>query len=270
MAEAIGLAFGGIALTGLVSSCVDILEYTNNARYWLYDLSLALTKVALLQCRLDSLREVCLAATAIGHDKSGEGSGDWTSSTGCNVAAQGLSGVKSVLEQTYKLCRRYSLAHMERGGHYHATHRLQAPALAASYLGEPHLIVALKPWRRLGRQLSWALQDKKKFDKLILDLDFLLSNTEQLFQRTTQLSGPVCQPQGQKQIATAPSYTTSKWLVAAHLSDHGLCSSVRTRLYPRESRSSAPKRSPRRRDLGLVDSILHAAQSRLDAATGSG
>lgn len=198
MAEAIGLAFGGIALTGLVSSCVDILEYTNSARYWLCDLNLAMTKVELLQYRLDHLRKLCLAATASGHGKSGDAADDWSTNIGCGIATQGLSGVKSVLQQTDKLCRRYSLAHMEaEGEHYSATHRsqdVQSPTSTATHhLDQPQL-VAVKPWRRLGRQLSWALQDKKKFDRLITDLDFLLSNTEQVFQRASSATVQACQP----------------------------------------------------------------------------
>jgi len=199
MAEAVGLAFGGVALAGLVSSCVDIIEYISSAQNWLCDLNLALTKVALLHCRLDHLREICLAAAAIGHDKSGDT---------CDVAAQGLSGVKSVLEQTNKLCRRYSLAHTQDGEYCHAAHRsldLQSSLLVATQLDRPQL-TTLKPWQRLGRQLSWALQDKKKFDKLIADLDFLLSNTEQLFRRAATLIEPVHRPQESEKTTHVPSH----------------------------------------------------------------
>ncbi|KAJ3528383.1 hypothetical protein NM208_g10224 [Fusarium decemcellulare] len=100
MAEAAGLALSGIAFTSLVTSCVDILEYFNNGRYWIHDLGLALTKVSLLKVRLDQLEHTLHA-------------GPFSNDT-CHAALRGLSGVDAVLEQTNELCRRYS--HLPPGG----------------------------------------------------------------------------------------------------------------------------------------------------------
>lgn len=53
MAEAAGLVLGGVALVGLISTCVEISEYLESAKNRAGDLKLALTKVNLIKQRLD-------------------------------------------------------------------------------------------------------------------------------------------------------------------------------------------------------------------------
>lgn len=52
MAEAAGLALGGIALAGLVSTCVEIAEYLESAKNRASEFTMALTKVNLIKQRL--------------------------------------------------------------------------------------------------------------------------------------------------------------------------------------------------------------------------
>lgn len=52
MAEAAGLALGGIALVGLVSTCVEIAEYLESAKNRESEFTMALTKVNLIKQRL--------------------------------------------------------------------------------------------------------------------------------------------------------------------------------------------------------------------------
>ncbi|KAI8213845.1 hypothetical protein K4K52_003328 [Colletotrichum sp. SAR 10_76] len=96
MAEVAGLALSGVALASLVTSCIDILEYWDDGRFWINDLGLALTKVSLLKARISQLGNVLPAAA--------NEEGDEHST--CHVALQGLSGVDAVLRQTNELCQR--------------------------------------------------------------------------------------------------------------------------------------------------------------------
>lgn len=52
MAEAAGLVLGGIALAGLVTTCVEIVEYLESAKNREGDFRLALIKVNLIKQRL--------------------------------------------------------------------------------------------------------------------------------------------------------------------------------------------------------------------------
>ncbi|KAJ3527569.1 hypothetical protein NM208_g10633 [Fusarium decemcellulare] len=156
MAEAAGLALSGIAFTSLVTSCVDILEYFNNGRYWIHDLGLALTKVSLLKVRLDQLEHTLHA-------------GPFSNDT-CHAALRGLSGVDAVLEQTNELCRRYS--HLPPGGCEPIT---TTPDDQVCHTGQSHC----KRHESLGlvmqRGERGSLRAWRRFD-----LEFLLSSIEKL------------------------------------------------------------------------------------------
>jgi hypothetical protein len=229
MAEVAGLALGGLAITSLLTSCLDILDYFHNGRYWLYDLGLVLTKVDLLKLRLTQLEaqlQLIPPATekadlsTIGHD-------DMVAALPVNdidlaaMAQSGLSGINAILQRTNHLCKRYSYRPImaaggkTSSGKYHTTTlkdppsgwgKIHATQADPRQKQSPPPAVPSRGWQTLPKKVSWALCDKKRFDSLIIDLDFLLSNLEKV---VSTLPGP-------------PSHES--WGPLAHLCDYiGWC-----------------------------------------------
>jgi hypothetical protein len=203
MAEVAGLALGGLAVTSLLTSCIDILDYFHNGRYWLYDLGLVLTKVDLLKLRLTQL-EAQLQLIPPAMEKADPltiGCDDVVAALPVNdidlaaMAQSGLSGVNAILQRTNHLCKRYSYGPITAAsgktpsGKSHTTTPKDAPSgwgkihvaqADARQKQSPPPAVPSRGWQTLPRKVSWALCDKKRFDSLILDLDFLLSNLEKV------------------------------------------------------------------------------------------
>lgn len=107
MAEAAGLVLGGIALAGLVSTCVEIVEYLESAKNRARDFGLALTKVKLLDQRLRAWG----AALPVGvpHDPQ---SNHTIAPTGCGVLIEEtieetLFGIKILLDKTNEMSKRH-------------------------------------------------------------------------------------------------------------------------------------------------------------------
>lgn len=103
MAEAAGLVLGGIALAGLVSTCVEIVEYLESAKNRARDFRLALTKVKLIKQRLRAWG----AALPVGvpHDPQ---SNHTIAPTGCGVLIEEtLFGIKILLDKTNEMSKRH-------------------------------------------------------------------------------------------------------------------------------------------------------------------
>jgi len=185
MAEAAGLVLSGIALTSLMTSCIDILEYFDDGRHWIRDLSLAFSKVDILKARLSQLKDIMPFDPASETPKLPDVPCCNTSrSTFC-----GLSGIKMILEQTNELCRRYSHHPQSRDEPVifpNTTNDFHTDRLGYSRQQLPGIRWGKRyqdGWRvpcRFGKQMRWAIHDKRKFGTLISDLDFLLSNIERL------------------------------------------------------------------------------------------
>ncbi|KAM0273977.1 hypothetical protein ACHAQH_008069 [Verticillium albo-atrum] len=207
MAETAGLVLSGIAITTLFTSCVEIIEYFENGRNWICDLGLALVKVNLLKIRLsqleDSLPEpgdesATIRSPILGLEsltRSEVSCNDWEVS----VIFRGLSGVDEVLRRTSKLCRRYSYPSRkyEAAKHGHVYHTLppSSVATASKRTDGAYRTDAIQTGDRLGgwgvfsRKMSWAVHDRKRFESLIADLDFLLSNLEKVAGNRFELFG---------------------------------------------------------------------------------
>ncbi|KAM0326738.1 hypothetical protein ACHAQA_006611 [Verticillium albo-atrum] len=218
MAETAGLVLSGIAITTLFTSCVEVLEYFENGRNWICDLGLAQAKVNLMKIRLSQLEDSLLEiADGYATDESKAGYfgpevWDWRSgscdSSGddweVSVISRGLSGIGEVLQRTSKLCRRYSypdssIREAAKHGHTWHTHSnpqdtapVPQPTCRLNHInrrqseGTSRQVQArqnrARPsgWQLLSKKMSWAVQDKKRFDTLISDFDFLLSNLEKV------------------------------------------------------------------------------------------
>lgn len=106
MAEAVGLALGGIALVSLVSTCVEILEYVESARDLARDFRLALTKVSLIKQRLTDWGTAMSIDEATGPE-DGITRPSWSNDCGVLIRDT-LWGIKDLLEKTSRMSRRHS------------------------------------------------------------------------------------------------------------------------------------------------------------------
>jgi hypothetical protein len=182
MAEAAGLALGGIALASLVSTCVEFIEHFEDGRDCMRDFSLAVTKVKLMKIRLGQLGGI--DNTSIGpHLPDGDAGGDWHHVS--SAIPDSASGIMDIIQRATKICRRYSY-----GGHDEAS--MPGPQAAAQSSQEQrHDSVSSgetlqgptgrrATLQAVRRSISWAFHDKKKFNGLISDLDFILCNLEKI------------------------------------------------------------------------------------------
>ncbi|PMD45790.1 hypothetical protein L207DRAFT_525130 [Hyaloscypha variabilis F] len=178
MAEAAGLALGGISLASMFSSCVEILEYFEHGRNWLYDFSLAQTKVDLMKVRLSQLGKYMQVETCVAEASVLESNGQPAPGTG-SVSA-GLLGITKILGRTTALCSRYSAANPDVGP-AGPTKQSSSCSLA---LSPASFSFTRRPQPRrlsnLGKKVCWAVHDKKKFEGLISDFECLLSNLERI------------------------------------------------------------------------------------------
>ncbi|KAF3808923.1 hypothetical protein GCG54_00011114 [Colletotrichum gloeosporioides] len=77
MAEVAGLALSGVALASLITSCIDIIKYWNDGRFWINDLGLAITKGLCdekLVSEIQPIRESIIGATALRHSSKAQNS----------------------------------------------------------------------------------------------------------------------------------------------------------------------------------------------------
>lgn len=105
MAEAAGLVMGGIALVGLISTCVEIAEYLESAKNLAADFKMALTKVNLIKQRLRAW------GAAIPLDMPPDPRSNHTiAHTDCGaLIRETLLRIKSLLDKTTRISRRHRL-----------------------------------------------------------------------------------------------------------------------------------------------------------------
>lgn len=109
MAEAAGLVLGGVALVGLISTCVEIAEYLESAKNRAGDLKLALTKVNLIKQRLDDWGSARGAQPA-GMPPPDPQSNHTIDPSACGVLLlieETLNRIKLLLDKTNRMSRRY-------------------------------------------------------------------------------------------------------------------------------------------------------------------
>jgi hypothetical protein len=179
MAEAAGLALGGISIASVFSSCVEILEYFEDGRNWLYDFSLALTKVNLMKVRLSQLGEhleieTCMAETGVLQSA-------WPPANGTGSVSAGLLGISKILGRTTALCRRYSVSpDVGPAGPTKQPGDCDIRAFNHLIFSFTRLPSRPQSLSTLGKKVCWAVHDKKKFEGLISDFECILSNLERI------------------------------------------------------------------------------------------
>jgi len=185
MAEPLGLAMSGVALAGLFSTCIEIVEYFEQGKNFAKDFQLALTKVSLMKRRLSQW------GTTMSIDSPGAEAKDfrdrWPAESG--VIMESLMGIRDILVNTTHMCRRYRCSSKEQqdpaawlewkidGGAGCGRNILKAtsPLSVTLYRNESLETLRLKT--------LWVIKDKKRFQALITDFDFLLGNLEKIGER---------------------------------------------------------------------------------------
>lgn len=175
MAEAAGLAIGGIGLAGLFTSCVDCLDYITLARNHGRDLEISLTQMSLLNQRLTIWGEIVKVQNE-GYELPALRE-KWPQ-IGSTVG-QALVSIKDAFTDISALEKRYGLkASPESSSTAVAIHESRA---LNQIMDAFHIIQ-----RRRQKEMSvikktwWAVYDKKNFDALILVISFNIDNLEKI------------------------------------------------------------------------------------------
>jgi len=189
--EAAGLALGGVALAGLFSSCIDVLEYLETGRTWARDIHITLTKLSFLKQRLREWG----AAVSIHTHPSEKQSLPNASREEKGLIADSLLGIQQLLAATSRLCSKHGCVRdSQRQGIGHDGVCWDGWSVKAGSIDSrneegsrlPETVVdtakSCARWRTLRLRVAWAVSDKKRFDALIGELEFLVSNLERLGQ----------------------------------------------------------------------------------------
>jgi hypothetical protein len=179
MAEAIGLALGTIALASLFTTCVELLDYFELGRTHEYDLGVASLKLALLRARLDSWGDE-LNVRQIGHESEALRH-VWPQEQ--DVISGSLLGIKNILGNAEALKDKYKLIPRKPNG----ISALVPGRRGLHVLNDPQSSPPERPRSHrtqfLRRSTKWAIKDKQKFDNLLKDLEFFISNLELVVNR---------------------------------------------------------------------------------------
>ncbi|KUI59150.1 hypothetical protein VP1G_06399 [Cytospora mali] len=184
MAEAAGLVLSGIALASLVTTCVEFVEYFEDGCACMRDVNLAVTKVNLMKARLTQLGDLENTVIPLSLLDASAAPDDWQHVA--KTLPEGASGIKEIIQRTTKLCKRYCHDGMPE------TSRARKCTIAAQSsshqldgrdsFGESPPAGRRAIYQSVKRSVSWALHDKKKFNGLIADFDFILSNLEKIIE----------------------------------------------------------------------------------------
>lgn len=162
MAEAVGLTLGGVALASLFSTCIELLDYFELSKTYEYDYGVACLKLSLLQSRLDSW---------------GQTRQQWLVEN--MVIRRSLQGIAGILGNVELLKDKYCLLPREsRNKIALLVHNGQTPSFQPKARRQVLRYIRGIRITFVRRSTTWAIRDKQKFDILIDDLEFFISNLE--------------------------------------------------------------------------------------------
>lgn len=149
--EAVGLAMGAIALAALFNTCIELFDYFELGRNYIYDYELACTKIELLRERLRAWGGALRVMEPGAEDLMLRAL--WP--TTCDAVGKSLLAIRAILRSSDILMQKYELR----------------PDNSSKWS------------LNLRRRSKWAIHDKTKFDMLIRDLAFLIENLERVARR---------------------------------------------------------------------------------------
>ncbi|KAK2615884.1 hypothetical protein N8I77_002607 [Diaporthe amygdali] len=187
MAEAAGLAIGAVALVSLFQTAIELLEYFEAGRGLASDSELAATKLSLLEARLRQWGDD-LQVEYPGQEDGGLRT-RWADEGG--LVTRSLEGISEILGNASQLSEKYGL-HKKRRLVWHSNIPLLYPILhrADIPISSPRKSSRISP--SIRRQAVWAIKDKKRFESLISDLDFFITNLEKVSGRLLKLDCADC------------------------------------------------------------------------------
>ncbi|KAH7329718.1 prion-inhibition and propagation-domain-containing protein [Stachybotrys elegans] len=174
MAEAAGLAFGAVGLLGLAQTCIEACQYIEAGKSMISDLSLAITKIHLLQRRLHQWTEGVQI-----HDMQSwemEKPIEEQCPTDGNAILECLGHISNILTRVVLLSGRYQ--------HGKSPYTFETP-LSSVVPADTSYIRSSSPVpssasTALRHKVIWAIKDKRRLDRWITDLEFLVSCLEEL------------------------------------------------------------------------------------------
>jgi len=172
--EGAGLVIGAVTLASLFSTCVECFDFVTLARHHERDYHIALTKLVLLKARLGAWG-AAVQATSPGNELPALQQ-QWDENK--EAVKSSLEGVYNLLQDSKKLQERYGLE------------SIVAAEAEDTAVGEVQTIDTVFEKRALQRQqatrwrkkATWAIHDCRKFNALITDIEFFLTNLEALVQ----------------------------------------------------------------------------------------
>jgi hypothetical protein len=159
-AEAAGLAMGVITIASLFTTCIELLDYFELGKNYLYDYELACAKVNLLHKRLSNWG----CATRI-QDLSDEYS-SFSELAKHDAVKNSLLKLSAILSNTEGLRKKYDLRPVSQ---------------AISGTKKQSRSERWADWSlQLRRRTTWSIRDRAKFDRFIDDISFLIDNLEKV------------------------------------------------------------------------------------------
>jgi hypothetical protein len=177
MAEPAGLALGVVALASLFTTCIDLIDYFELSKSYEYDYEMACLKLSLLKSRLDAWGQTL--QPGVGDSCQLDEELGCHESTVIRRSLQGIAdilGSAELLKHKYYLSPRKSrnrMAVVIRRGHVPSVERKSQRQILSRIPSIP----------LVRRSTTWAIRDKQKFDNLISDLEFFISNLEAVSSR---------------------------------------------------------------------------------------
>ncbi|CAG8957420.1 hypothetical protein HYFRA_00011401 [Hymenoscyphus fraxineus] len=189
MAEVAGLALSGLALASLFKTCIEIFEYLEQGKNWAKEMQLSITKVSLMRSRLSQWGTSLSIDTPITQE---ELRNRWPAEIG--VISQSLIDIRRILASTTHICRRHAYIYDDTNASFctWSIDELYTASLPSPIISAREKIPQNRhrgPLRTARSQIIWVLQDRKRFQELISDFDFLLTNLEKVGERLRKLQG---------------------------------------------------------------------------------
>lgn len=180
MGEVVGIALGSITL---FSTLIDLVDFFQEARFFSEDVEIVFTKITVMKERLDQWTRM-ISVDSLGQETAKALD---TRLPQENDIQGCLYRMRTILEHTVRTCYRYRRRQKPTTHAKQALARLRqryAPSHPPSQAAEalPSELSQPRTHKPVPLRLKflWVLADKKKLQKLMSDLDFLLNNLEKV------------------------------------------------------------------------------------------
>ncbi|KAL9632739.1 MAG: hypothetical protein Q9164_005131 [Protoblastenia rupestris] len=180
MAEAAGLAIGTIGLAGLFTTCVECIDYVSLGRNHGRDYEMSMTKLVLLNARLNAWGE-SLLVTYEGKENAAL-KGRWLQEQ--DTVGKCLVGINTIFEDGKQLESKYGLKPFSAD---QSSSSMPKEQKSKAFRQVEDWFKSRIELRQEGisvtKKIRWAIRDNKKFDSMIADLAFFIGGLEDLSDR---------------------------------------------------------------------------------------